>query len=165
MTKEQRKAFRKAYRTQKSGASKRGIEWLFTSFEQWLEWWGDDIYNRGHCRGQLVMARYNDIGPYHPGNVRKLPCEHNVSEGQLGHKDSAETCLKRSKSLMGHSISDYVKQQISLANKGRPAHNRKRIMTPEGEFESKSAAARHFNKDSAVISDRLKKYPTEYYYL
>jgi len=74
-----RDSIKQKYYTQKSGAKCRNIEWCFT-YESWLEWWGDDIVNRGNKSGQLVMARNNDTGPYHPDNVRKVTCNANHSE-------------------------------------------------------------------------------------
>jgi hypothetical protein len=61
----------------------RGIEWQFT-YDTWVSWWGEDITNRGPFRGQLVMARHNDTGPYHPNNVSKKTCSENCSEGNKG---------------------------------------------------------------------------------
>ena len=71
------------YHTQRLGAKQRGIDWQFT-YETWVEWWGEDIVNRGHYSGQLVMARFNDEGPYHPDNVKKITCNENCSEGNKG---------------------------------------------------------------------------------
>lgn len=70
-------------------AKERGIEWLFT-YDTWVEWWGDDITRRGPRRGQLVMARNGDLGPYHPDNVRKATSSENCSEGTLGKPRSEE---------------------------------------------------------------------------
>lgn len=61
---------RTAYFSQKNGAKARGIEWQFT-FETWVEWWGDDLDERGALRHNLQMQRVADSGPYHPDNVRK----------------------------------------------------------------------------------------------
>ena len=58
------------FRRQRVGARHRGIEWQFT-YEQWREWWGDDLERRGRGAKQLQMQRFGDIGPYHPHNVRK----------------------------------------------------------------------------------------------
>lgn len=74
-----RKAIRDKFRSkpygkfvdQRNAAKQRGIEFLFT-FEQWLEWWGLDLVNRGTKRDELCMARLGDIGPYHPDNCIKL---------------------------------------------------------------------------------------------
>ena len=61
-------------------AKQRGIDWQFT-YDTWINWWGNDIVNRGPYSGQLVMARTRDQGPYHPDNVRKATCNENLSEG------------------------------------------------------------------------------------
>ena len=94
------KPYNKAYHTQKSLAKRRNLDWQFT-YDTWIEWWGTDIVNRGHKRGQLVMARYGDIGPYHPDNVRKATCSENCKEGNIGRPSplkgtvmSAETRAK-----------------------------------------------------------------------
>ena len=78
----------------------RNIDWHFT-YESWLEWWGDDIVNRGNKSGQLVMARKGDIGPYHPDNVVKITCNENHSQSHQnglgwikGSKHSPEALAK-----------------------------------------------------------------------
>lgn len=48
----------------------RRIEWELT-FEQWVEWWGDDIELRGQGSDNLQMQRINDTGPYALGNIVK----------------------------------------------------------------------------------------------
>ncbi len=58
------------YSQQKAHASERGIEWCFT-FDEWVEWWGDDLDNRGVHAWNLQMQRFHDKGPYAPWNVRK----------------------------------------------------------------------------------------------
>ena len=63
----------------KQHSRERGIEFEF-DFETWTAWWGDDFENRGTHEGQLVMARRNDEGPYHPDNVYKLETTDNVRE-------------------------------------------------------------------------------------
>ena len=72
-----------SFNDQRQHAKRRNIDWQF-DFNTWLEWWGEDIANRGRNKGQLVMARNGDIGPYHPDNVRKTLCSENVSEAQKG---------------------------------------------------------------------------------
>lgn len=59
-----------AFKTQKAGAARRGIGWELT-FEQWLDFWGDDIDRRGSGRNSLQMQRPCDTGPYAVGNIRK----------------------------------------------------------------------------------------------
>ena len=72
---------RKAYSRQRVNAKLRGIEWQFT-FEQWLEFWQSSghLHKRGRGRRQFVMARYGDVGPYAPGNVRIVTAPANHKE-------------------------------------------------------------------------------------
>lgn len=55
---------------QKCGAKNRGIEWKLT-FEEWINWWGDDIEKRGTGHDKLQMQRYGDKGAYELGNIKK----------------------------------------------------------------------------------------------
>ena len=68
-----------AFLMQRQHAKQRGIEFLF-EFQEWLDWWGDDFANRGCKVGQLVMARFNDEGPYAPDNVTKVTCSLSASD-------------------------------------------------------------------------------------
>ena len=96
---------KKKYHVHKGGATARGIEWHFT-FETWLAWWGNDWPNRGNRSGQLVMARKNDTGPYHPDNVEKITSNQNHSDchknglgWNKGSKHKIETCIQISNAL------------------------------------------------------------------
>lgn len=80
---------REAYYTQKHHAKDRNIDWHFT-YDSWLAWWGDDITLRGCQKGQLVMARHGDCGPYHSDNVRKATCEENIKEAKVGNQLAAK---------------------------------------------------------------------------
>jgi hypothetical protein len=93
---------REYYWTQKHHAKDRGIDWQFT-FDTWRDWWGDDIAKRGSKKGCLVMARHNDIGPYHPDNVRKATVEENISEGQIGNANAAKL-IKTPKGIFNSRI-------------------------------------------------------------
>jgi len=76
------------YHNARHCAKERGIEWQFT-YDTWIAWWGDDFHRRGPFSGQLVMARHNDTGPYHPDNVSKATCNENCSAANL-HKSRSE---------------------------------------------------------------------------
>ncbi len=65
-----RKEARQRFSQQRAGAKRRGIEWRLT-FDQWLEWWGDDLDRRGRASWQLQMQRFHDRGAYELGNIRK----------------------------------------------------------------------------------------------
>ena len=84
----QKNKHRSAYLDQKNNAESRGIEFLF-SYEEWLDWWGDDIDRRGVAQSstgrkvfgnRLVMARHGDVGPYSPSNTKKITCSENAAE-------------------------------------------------------------------------------------
>ena len=77
------------FSAQKQNARRRGIEFNFT-YDTWIEWWGEDIVNRGKGRDKLVMARNNDCGPYAVDNVKKLTNKINVSEGNTKKVYTAE---------------------------------------------------------------------------
>ena len=86
------------YADQRRNSKKRGIDFQFT-YEEWLDWWGDDIINRGKQKGQLVMARHGDTGPYHINNVFKCDCSSNIIFANTKRPLSNESRLKRSVSL------------------------------------------------------------------
>ena len=70
---------RHAWITQRGNAKRRGIEFHFT-YDEWVEWWGDDFDKRGRKADSLVMARHGDTGPYHPDNVKKITYGENTKE-------------------------------------------------------------------------------------
>jgi hypothetical protein len=60
----------RAFQEQRSGAKKRGIEWQLT-WEEWLQWWQRTgcLDKRGKNKGQYVMCRFGDTGPYALDNI------------------------------------------------------------------------------------------------
>lgn len=71
------------YRRQRHGARLRGIDFRLT-FEQWLEWWGDDLDRRGVGPDDLQMQRQGDSGAYEIGNIRKgTPRENAKTRGAI----------------------------------------------------------------------------------
>lgn len=75
---------RRAWDEHKVNAYNRGHEFLLT-FEEWLEIWVDSghLYERGCRRGQYVMARFGDQGPYDIDNVKIIPNSENMRERNL----------------------------------------------------------------------------------
>lgn len=69
------------YVTQRGNAKYRGIPWLFT-FDSWLLVWEASGHweDRGVKRGQYVMSRFGDVGPYSPENVEIKTASENCSE-------------------------------------------------------------------------------------
>lgn len=72
---------RRDWRNHRMDAARREIPFLL-SFEEWLTIWQDSghIEERGCHKGQYVMARYGDLGPYEIGNVRIVRVEENHAE-------------------------------------------------------------------------------------
>lgn len=65
---------------QRASAKYRGVEFLMT-FEEWRDWWlaTGRIDERGKLRGQWVMGRTGDAGPYQLGNIECMRAEDNVT--------------------------------------------------------------------------------------
>lgn len=82
-----KRRLREAFWNKRSDANFRGIEFLLT-FEEWLEIWeaSGHLHERGRKRGQYVMARYGDKGPYAVGNVKIITAGENVAEVRQGKK-------------------------------------------------------------------------------
>lgn len=71
-----------AYQSHKFSAKDRGIEFLLT-YDEWYKIWLDSghLSERGKRKGQYVMARYGDIGPYSVENVKIISFAENTREG------------------------------------------------------------------------------------
>lgn len=69
------------YYSQMRSAMRRGIEWSITLKEWWEIWESSGVYEqRGVCKGQYVMARFNDVGAYKKGNVYITTTEGNLRD-------------------------------------------------------------------------------------
>lgn len=72
-----------AFRTQKSNARRRGIEWNLSFCEWWKIWQESGKWpERGLSKGGYVMARFGDVGPYSVGNVEFILATDNMLQGQ-----------------------------------------------------------------------------------
>src|SRR5258706_316159 len=78
-----------------SGSTPRRIPMLLT-FDEWFGYWlaSGHMEEYGRCRGQYVMARRGDRGPYDVGNVSVVTAEENVREAHLGRKYLGETLAR-----------------------------------------------------------------------
>jgi len=121
---------RHAWQAHKTDAKQRGIPFYF-KFESWVAWWekelGPNWQNlRGCRRGQYVMARLADKGPYHPRNVRCVLAEINQLEYNMLRKPqtrnqrpklSKNTVVEIFKSSLTHSelaaIHNVAKYQVA----------------------------------------------------
>ena len=86
------------YIEQRDNAKRRKIKFNFT-FEEWQCWWESTGHfrKRGCKKGQYVMARFNDTGPYQVGNVKCILHSENRSES----KHTKESKIKISVAKIG----------------------------------------------------------------
>lgn len=61
---------RKAWLDQRATSKRRGVEFNLT-FEEYVEFWGDDYHRKGRKMADLCMGRYSDRGAYEVGNIYK----------------------------------------------------------------------------------------------
>lgn len=103
---------RRAYVAHRDSAKQRGIGFEFT-FEEWLAVWIESgkLSQRGRKKGQYVMSRPGDAGPYRVDNVRIITVGENARD---------EAHRKRlSESGMGRVVSDETRLKLSEAGKRR----------------------------------------------
>jgi hypothetical protein len=93
----------KAYTNQRYQALRRGIAFQL-EFKQWLSIWkaSGHLPNRGKQKGQYVMARHGDCGPYANGNVKI------VTINQNGHESKGKT---------GQTTPIECREKISLSHR------------------------------------------------
>lgn len=69
-----------AWHSQRRNAINRGIEWNISLWDWWQVWQQSGKWDmRGREKGQYVMCRFEDTGPYELGNVYIATCSHNCS--------------------------------------------------------------------------------------
>ena len=105
------KKFYVQYANARRCSKDRNIDWQFT-YDTWEAWWGEDIIKRGPYRGQLVMARFNDVGPYHPDNVKKITCGENALEAMTHRVFSEETREKMRQRMLGNTLNDFKRKEV-----------------------------------------------------
>lgn len=135
-----------AYCVQKQDAKKRGVAWEF-NLPAWWAWWQIDgnWMRRGNRRGQLLMARYRDLGPYRPDNVF---CT--TPSGNMRDRDRAKTS-EFQKEAHARRVKD------NLVIKGGEHHRARSVHTPAGRFGSVTEAAIHHRLTPAAASARARK--------
>jgi hypothetical protein len=76
------------YLKHKNNAAVRGVPFLFT-FEEWWDIWQQSgkWEQRGKKKGQYVMSRYGDIGPYSIDNVFIQLAQYNIRDAQVERKN------------------------------------------------------------------------------
>jgi hypothetical protein len=98
------KIAKQRYNEQKYRAKSRGIDFPIT-FAEWCEIWqqSGNWEQRGRRKGQCVMSRINDQGPYHKNNVTIQLHETNAKDGQIGKKLSPAHIQIIKKHMVGNT--------------------------------------------------------------
>lgn len=169
--------YRKRYTQHKSNAKMRGVKFLFT-FDEWKDWWiaTGKWEQRGKLRGQYVMRRHGDVGPYSIDNVFCGVTEENVRDGNLGKEITLETRNKISASNKGQShpwsLGDKnpmhrpeVKAKMSIAVGGANNYRAKTVICPLGVFGSTTEASKALNIPAVTIQWRCRHKKSGWSYL
>ena len=153
----------KKYTDQKSKAKHRGIEFNLTFEEWWNIWQQSGKWDqRGIGKGQYVMSRIADKGPYEVGNVKIQTAADNNQEAydthriapMLGKKHSEETKNKlrgRTSPSKGKVLSQETKDKISQKLKGKKTGRTSKDFTPEWREKLSIAAKNKKNKYNVII--------------
>lgn len=128
---------KRAYRAQIDNSRRRGIEFNF-SYREWLDFWGDDLKDRGKCKGQLVMARKGDRGPYSIENVYIVTGEANRAEISLEKRkaaakqawtgDRTSHLENKAKHPRNRAVAHHGEQYVSAAEASRNTGNKARTV-------------------------------------
>jgi hypothetical protein len=114
---------------------------------------------------EAIASRYVDK----PSPLKGRPGRKWTDEQKAAHaiRQQLEHQAGLRKTTKGTTLSDDHRAKLSQAaqNRSGPGNNAKRIHTPFGEFDSAKAAAEKLNVAYCSISRRMKKDPTNYYYL
>ena len=114
---------RTKFHSHKGNAKVRGVPFLL-SFDEWRTLWLDSgkWSQRGARRGQYVMARYGDRGPYAVGNVRICLSGENHQEKKVVGSPGARNGAfgKNYWVTQAPDAREARRLTISLKSKGRP---------------------------------------------
>jgi hypothetical protein len=73
-----------AFIGQKNAARRRRVEWQMNLAQWWSVWENSGKWTqRGTLRGQYVMGRHGDVGPYATWNVEIITCTQNHQDANL----------------------------------------------------------------------------------
>ena len=109
---------RRAFFSQKAGAKDRGVGWELT-FDQWLQWWGDDLPNRGHGHDKLQMQRIADSGPYSLENIRKgYPRDNRRTAATVAHNEESAKAAQAFKRYLAKRPTNQDRDERPHPNKG-----------------------------------------------
>jgi hypothetical protein len=98
-------------------AKRKGIPFLLT-FDEWCKIWLDSghYYNKGTKRGQYVMSRFNDAGPYSIDNVKIQTVGENTKEAfTINNSNFIKPRLGKDNHFFGHKHTEQSIEKIKIA--------------------------------------------------
>lgn len=129
---------------------------------------GRDFVNRSEKSvkwREAIANRYADK----PNPLKGRPGRKWTEEQKAAHaiRQQLEHEAGLRKTTKGKTLSDEHRAKLALAalNRQGPGNNAKRVHTPLGVFDSIKQAAEKHNVAYCSIGRRMKKDPTNYYYL
>lgn len=141
----------RAFQSQRDGARRRGIPFLFDAVT-WWEWWQtDDRWSRrGISSSSLCMARIGDKGPYSPENVVCQTHAQNVYDVPVEVWSEAQkrTWLKDGRK---------AHKPTPLFYRGEAHPQSKPVLTPKGRFGNAREAAEAYQIHSRTAQIRAAK--------
>lgn len=120
------KQAKKQYWNHQQRAKRKGVPFLLT-FEQWCQIWLDSghYHEKGTKRGQYVMSRFNDIGPYSIDNVKIQTVGENTREAfTTNNSDFIKPRYGIENHFYGRKHTEQTRQKIKIARA-------KQVWTPE----------------------------------
>lgn len=148
-----------AFYSHRAAARKKGINFLLT-LNEWLAVWeaSGRLQERGRNKGQYVMARFGDKGPYAIGNVRICTVTENHHEAHCGKALTKQHKENLSKAHKGRRLTLEQRAKLSKAHKG------KRLTTAHRENIGK--ASKGDNNPNAKLTrqqvEQLRRLRTRY---
>lgn len=115
------KKWKIAFQVQRQNAYRRGIGWELT-YEQWREWWGDDIERRGTGECNLQMQRVADAGPYALGNIKKGTPKQNSATASIVRQNRACARAAEIREEMAKDLDDGDRLRETLDDNERELH-------------------------------------------
>lgn len=172
-----RDIFRKLYTQQKSNAKQRGVDFKLT-LQEWTTIWLESgkWEQRGRGAEKYCMCRLGDAGAYEVENVFIDLGKRNVSDGNKGKLDSAETKARKSAALKGmpHPWSagsnnpmhrPEVKAKMSAKISGGKHYRARMVGTPHGIWTSATECAKALGMPVPTVNWRCKYHKMGFAYL
>lgn len=137
-----KKSEREKYGDARRAAKLRGIPFLM-AFEEWIGMWKASGHweQRGWRRGQYVMARPGDKGPYEIGNVKICLAEENRAERNQNYPMTGEKHHRYGKHFWP-GLNEETRAQFAAAQSARMKGRRKSLAHREKIRSANIEAAR-----------------------